>query len=73
MEEKYSSLVKKLLKNCKNCGGEIEIAKDFYCSCGIDDFDNPHAIIGKGIIYVDAICKNCGYMHRFSKDFLDKK
>ncbi len=73
--DKYFNLVKELIKNCKNCDNKFEISSNFYCSAKIDEseLDNPHATIHKGIVHIDAVCQNCGYIHSFSKDLLDRK
>ena len=76
MEKKYSNLIKELLKKCKNCGEKLGDTTDFYSvSVKVDDseIDEPHAVIHRGIPYIDAVCSNCGYIHSFSKDILDKK
>ncbi|MCK4520269.1 hypothetical protein KAT95_00135 [Candidatus Parcubacteria bacterium] len=63
----------KIMNKCINCGGqECDVRKMPFILFALDDETNA-VKMGEGDNVVAVICRDCGYIHLFSKKFLDEK
>lgn len=71
--QQYLEAIKKVLKSCKNCGGptNFEVQDRFYAIPAVNIGGDRDGIdLSTGLPSVVVICKGCGYLHFFHKDYL---
>lgn len=75
-KQKYTDYFQKNFSGCKNCGSK-ELAgtgEEIVGAISLDMRDDKSAIvkINEPMPLIPVVCKNCGFVHFFSKIAIDK-